>query len=169
MWLSHSICGLTHWKLTHKGSSTLFQALEFLWKWWQHRAWRSRSCAIWETPDPHFGWGSIFFFRLFFILHGYVRWWPGSSPSCLFKKHPWKWRKPWGHAGAGMEHEKGCGCFHRSGAFWLCFVLYPEAGWHKLVDLTPKLWVKPSSRCQRWLPCQCPNTASSLSRHILLC
>lgn len=121
-------------------------------------------------PQTHiFGWSSIFFFRLFFILHGYVRWWPGSSPSCLFKKHPWKWRKPWGHAGAGMEHEKGCGCFHRSGAFWLCFVLYPEAGWHKLVDLTPKLWVKPSSRCQRWLPCQCPNTASSLSRHILLC
>lgn len=31
LWFVH----LTHWELAHKGSSTLFQVLEFLWKWWR--------------------------------------------------------------------------------------------------------------------------------------
>lgn len=129
----------------------------------ERRDWRSRSCANWEAPHPHLCMGQHLLLRVLGVL--YFAWlcrvvtWllsilPLQEASMKMEK---TLRTHWSRNGAWKELWLWRRDVLRNGVFWLCFVLYPEAVWHKLLDLTPELWVKPSPRCQRRHPHQCPN------------
>lgn len=129
----------------------------------EHSAWRSRSCANWEAPDSHLCMRKHLLLRAVGVLHSswlsvMVTWLlsilPVQEASLEMEKIL---RTCWSRNGAWKELWLWQRHFFRNGVFWLCFVLYPEAVWHKLLDLTPKLWVKPCSRCQRRHSHQCPN------------